>query len=188
MRRTVIFLGCASLLLVSVAWAETASAKRKPAAEMAPVPVENIAELLAAIKSTHASIVLLNVWAPGCSHCLREMPALVRLNDAIFKKNDNFAILGLSLIGPEMKKKEALEKAQGIIRRKGLSYQNLVWLASGDPLKDKFGIDSTPFNLLLTADGKVIDVLDISTDPARAVEAVNKSLQKAAQALAFPKK
>jgi thiol-disulfide isomerase/thioredoxin len=145
--------------------------------------ISSLPDLLKAVAETKARVILLNVWAPGCSHCMVEMPALVRVAKTVFKGNSDLALLGLSLAPEGAKKDAALEKAQAIVKKKELPYTNLVWLGSGEVLQEKLGIQATPTNLLLSPDGKLLGEIAVPTDPDKAEAELSKFLREVLQKL-----
>ena len=138
-----------------------------------------MADVLKTIKASGAKVIWLNVWATECSPCMAEMPVLVRLAGK-FKRDANVAFVGLCLPSDVLAlKKDAMAVANAIVKKKELPYPNLVWLGSGDALQEKFNIQGTPYNALLSPDGKILSEVDVPGDETKASEVIESAIAKA---------
>ena len=94
--------------------------------------------------------VLLNLWATWCPPCLRELPALDRLQSRL--GGDDFAVVTISL------DKGGAKQAIPFFAR--LKIENLPLLV--DPttsLANFFPVDVLPSNFIISSDGKVTHLL-----------------------------
>src|SRR5580693_6707322 len=89
-----LFILSSSLMLWAADKTDQASSNVKSAN---PVAIEKYSEFLTAVKATKAKIVLLQVWAVGCSRCMAEMPLLVKASTETFGDNRDVAFLGMCL-------------------------------------------------------------------------------------------
>ena len=98
------------------------------------------------------------------------MPIVVRTVTAL-KDNADVAFVGLCI--PEAttppKIKTIVPACSKIAEKKQLNYPNFIWSGDADPLTSKFNITGTPYNCLMSADGKVLATLEIPEgDPEKA--------------------
>lgn len=63
----------------------------EPSSAIAPLSAEDFADLIAA---NQGRVVLVNLWATWCSPCLKEIPELIRLDNAY---GDDLNVVGISL-------------------------------------------------------------------------------------------
>ena len=141
--------------------------------------VDKVQVLAKLAKPAKAKVILLNMWGQKCSRCMTELPAIVRVVTAL-TSNPDAAFIGLCIPEGELKKDKTIADAcSAIAKKKKLNYPNYIWTGEGDALVDAFNIQGTPYNCLLTADGKIIAELDIPEDPDKAVEYVLAAIQKA---------
>ena len=141
--------------------------------------VDKVQELAKLAKPAKAKVILLNMWGQKCSPCMAELPVIVRVVTAL-KSNAKVAFIGLCIPEGELKKDKTIADAcSAIAKKKELNYPNYIWSGDGDALVDAFNIQGTPYNCLMTADGKIIAVLDIPQDADKAFEYVQTAIQRA---------
>ncbi len=145
-------------------------------------PAAQIADLLGAIKGTHAKVVLLNMWGIACSPCLAELPILARVA-AKLKNDPNVAFLGLCI--PEGDVEAGIFKtAATLIDSKKVAYKNMVWTGKGEALLDKFNVFGTPYTAVVAADGSILAQIEISAEEEdKAVDLLEKGIAKALEAV-----
>ena len=139
---------------------------------------KSMAEVLKTVKASGAKVILLNVWATDCSPCMAEMPVLVQVGEK-FKSNKDVAFVGLCLPADAAVKKGALAVATAIVKKKEIPYPNLVWLGTAESLQDKFDIQGTPYNVLLSPDGKILSEVEVPENAAKAAEVLSGAIEKA---------
>ena len=141
--------------------------------------VDKVQVLTKLAKPAKAKVILLNMWGQKCSRCMTELPAIVRVV-TVLTSNPDVAFIGLCIPEVDLKKdKTGADACSAIEKRKQLNYPNYIWAGEGDALVDAFNIQGTPYNCLMTADGKIIAELDIPEDPDKAVAYVLAAIQKA---------
>lgn len=153
------------------------------AASAEVTPAKSIDDLTLAVKETKAKVVWLNIWATECSPCMAEMPVLASLAKK-YKNNADVAFVGICLPSESAVKRGAKTAAATIIEKKGLPYRNLLWLGTAEALQTKFNITGTPYNAVLTLDGKVLDEVDVPGNEAKAAEVIEQAIQKALKTVA----
>ncbi len=95
-------------------------------------------------------IVLLNIWATWCGPCIREMPALDRLQGK-FKKSE-FIVLPVSI------DKEGITVIKPYYKRLNLLHLGL-YNDSEDALKAFFPVDVVPASFIIDRSGRVVSFL-----------------------------
>lgn len=109
-------------------------------------------------------LVLLDFWTTSCTPCITSMPKLQALQD---KHRDK----GLVVVGIIMDA-QAATRAQGILKRQGASYRNLL----GDALVEKlYNVDAYPRYVVISPDFKV--VYDDTGYSTRLEELISQQLQ-----------
>ncbi|MGZ3872896.1 MAG: redoxin domain-containing protein [Mucilaginibacter sp.] len=102
------------------------------------------------LSSFRGQYVLIDFWASWCPSCREENPALVKVYNALRKKN--FTILGVSLDGQDTK--AAWLKA---IKDDKLTWTQVSDLKRWDTMLIKqYGINAIPQNVLIDPEGRVI--------------------------------
>lgn len=91
-------------------------------------------------------VMLLNLWATWCAPCVREMPALDRLQ-AKFGKEE-FVVVPLSL------DKEGLPKVEAFYEEHGLEHLD-IYLDPEVKIERAFPVDVLPANFLFDREGRV---------------------------------
>ena len=175
-----------TLILISSLriWAGDEADKTSPKAQAAdPATIEKYSDILTAVKDTKAKVVLLQVWAVGCSRCMAEMPLLVKASTETFGTNKDVAFLGLSVAAEGAEKKAAAEAAGAVVIKKGLGYTNLVWTGKGAILQEKLNVQGTPYTALLSADGTLLGELELPRDAEKASAAIQKAVTTALEQL-----
>lgn len=143
--------------------------------------VAKLDDLLATVKQTKAKVILLNFWGITCSPCKAEMPLLTRASEK-FKGDSNVAFIGLCISEESLSKEKLAEGAAEIIHQRKVTYSNLVWSGAGEALLEKFDIQGTPYTILISPEGKLLDEIKIPLDPDKAVELIVSSIAKALEA------
>lgn len=162
-----------------VLWVILATLGGAAASEGLLPQVATVQELSKLAKPAKAKVILLNMWGQKCSRCMTELPAIVRVVTAL-ASNPDVGFIGLCIPEGELQKDKTLADAcSALAQKKKLNYPNYIWAGTGDALVDAFNIQGTPYNCLMTTDGKIIAELDIPEDPDKAVEYVLAAIQKA---------
>ena len=95
-------------------------------------------------------IILLNLWASWCSPCIRELPALDRLQQQL--GSENFVVVTISL-----------DKDPALARKlfhDTLKLKNLkLYLESEEKLAQNFPVDVLPSNFFINRKGQAIGIL-----------------------------
>ena len=141
--------------------------------------IEKYSDLMAAIKASNAKVVLLQIWAVGCSRCMAEMPQLVRASTDAFGQNKDVAFLGLSVAPDDKDAKSAIEAASAVVAKKEIPYKNLVWTGDGAILREKLNVQGTPYTALFSADGTLLGELELPRDSEKADAAIKKAVSAA---------
>ncbi|MCZ7646208.1 MAG: TlpA family protein disulfide reductase [Planctomycetota bacterium] len=173
-------LGSCIAFAICIQWANGNEARdREPVKSMVSA-VSEPEEITRAIKGTGAKIVFVSAWSSSCPFCLEEMPAIAaaykELKDTVGVSFVGISLDGLTLRGKisEEAKSRALSATRTTVERKGLSFTNLVWCGAADPIVEKFGIETTPFNAVYSGEGKLLAELpqlpEDSIDAARVIK------------------
>jgi thiol-disulfide isomerase/thioredoxin len=96
------------------------------------------------VEAFRGELVLLNFWATWCPPCLREIPELVRLHEALADRG--VVIVG---IAAQSGKADAVEEFAGA---HAMSYP--VWMVD-DASLDKYGVVGFPFTFLVDREGRI---------------------------------
>ena len=91
-------------------------------------------------------VLLLNLWATWCVPCIREMPALDRLQAKVGK--EDFVVLPISL------DRQGRPVVEAFYQRLGLRHLG-AYLDPGLSIRAAFPIDVLPANFLVDRDGRV---------------------------------
>ncbi|MBI1300353.1 MAG: redoxin domain-containing protein [Alphaproteobacteria bacterium] len=99
--------------------------------------------------SKHNTYTVLNVWATWCAPCLKELPALKRLNETL-KYEDRWRIIAVSIDS-----KDNLEKVALFTKKLGVediaNYHDINF-----ELQKSINIDKLPMTLILNPSGKIL--------------------------------
>ncbi len=114
------------------------------------VPIHNEAGKQISLSQFHGKIVLLNLWASWCPPCVRELPALDRLQQRLGV--ENFAVVAVSLDkNPEFARKMFIER---------LSIRNLdFYIEPVEQIGRIFPVDVLPANFFIDRKGQVVGIL-----------------------------
>lgn len=96
-------------------------------------------------------VLLLNLWATWCAPCIREMPALDRLQATVGK--EAFAVLPVSI------DREGRPVVEAFYRRLGLQHLGMYLDPGGRAIQAALPIDVLPANFLFDRDGRVTGFL-----------------------------
>jgi thiol-disulfide isomerase/thioredoxin len=161
-------------LLIAAVLSSIACASQRPPAVSAGRPDAVPVMDAAGHGATLASVLggrpgLVNLWAPWCEPCVRELPALERLSKAV-------AACGGAVVGVAVGEKP--ESIAAFTRTRSLTYTQLT----DEPftLADALGQRRIPATLVLDRAGRIVftgDALD-----ARATQALSRTLAETPQA------
>lgn len=119
-------------------------------------------------------VVLLNVWATWCGPCVREMPALDRLQKQL--GGDRFQVVAVSI------DRDGIKAVAPFYRRHEI--KNLKLFTDGTPgLKRELDVTKLPTSFIIAADGTVLGVLlgDAEWDSEPAIAFLNSFIEEAPQ-------
>jgi thiol-disulfide isomerase/thioredoxin len=100
------------------------------------------------MRALHGRVVLIEFWATWCAPCLADIPWIKEAREA---HGDHLEVVGVSL--------DVIERAALVswLRRHDVSWRQVHdgrgW---SSPLIEPFGFDGIPFNVLVSADGRVV--------------------------------
>jgi len=116
------------------------------------------------IAELRGRVVVLNVWAPWCPPCLKEMPSLERLSRQL--DSARFAVVGVTVDDQFL--------AEEFLRRHGITFPNHI--GERDALERRLGVRAYPETLLIDADGLIAErvVGSREWDAARIVEQLER--------------
>jgi thiol-disulfide isomerase/thioredoxin len=153
------------VLLISLFSAEVSAAKNisekydgsinsfhwlKQPIEVNHVQFRNAQEKQVELSQFKGKIVLLNLWATWCPPCIKELPALDRMQQRL--GNDDFTIVAVSL--------DDDIKLAGEMYFDSLSIQSLaLYTEAIDKLGSDFPVDVVPVSFLIDREGQAIGVL-----------------------------
>lgn len=126
--------------------------------ELHKYPIKTLDGKTVTLTDFKGKIVFLNVWATWCGPCLREIPAIVKLQKAL--KGTPFVVLAVSMD----KKLETLKKDQ--------VYRKLPFIVAHDPtsaLRKKRLFGSLPSTHIFDQSGKHVAMLNGSFDWSKPV-------------------
>ncbi|MBR9728714.1 TlpA family protein disulfide reductase [Shewanella intestini] len=92
-------------------------------------------------------VVVINMWATWCPPCVRELPALQRLADALDK--DNYVLLPISIDA------QADETVQPFLKSLKLS-QFRSYFDPQQALREVFPLDTIPATFILNKEGELV--------------------------------
>lgn len=99
-------------------------------------------------KDFRGKILLIDFWASWCKPCIDQFPELEIMNEKF--KNKDLVILGISLDEDKSSWKKAIDKHN-------LSWQNIFSEEDlAGEISKKYGINSIPFNILISEKGVII--------------------------------
>ena len=102
---------------------------------------------------TGASMTVLNFWATWCVPCVAEMNDLRILSDR-FKENVRFVGISLDDAIPGDRDK-TVRKVEKFLEAKEITYSNLYWIGSPDPLLNHFNLTGEiPVTIVFDAEGR----------------------------------
>lgn len=114
------------------------------------VQFRNAQEKQVELSEFKGKIVLLNLWATWCSPCIKELPALDRMQQRL--GSDDFAVVAVSLDDDVELARELLFKT--------LSIQSIaLYTESIDKLGRDFPVNVVPASFLIDREGQAIGVL-----------------------------
>lgn len=108
-----------------------------------------------ALESFRGKVVLLNLWATWCAPCVREMPALDRLQAAL--GGPAFEVVALSI---DRNGREAVEP---FFARHGLAHLGM-YLDPASAAARALGVSSLPVSILIGPDGRSLGRIDGAAD------------------------
>jgi thiol-disulfide isomerase/thioredoxin len=114
------------------------------------ISVEHWPDRRVSLSSYRGKIVLLNLWASWCPPCVRELPALDRLQQRL--GGEHFAVVAISL-------DRSPEPARAMfVDRLALEHLDF-FIEPAEQLGKFFPIDVLPSNFIIDRDGRVIGIL-----------------------------
>lgn len=118
--------------------------------ELNHVQFRNAQEEVVGLSQFTGKIVLLNLWATWCPPCLKELPALDRMQQRL--GSDDFTIVAVSL--------DDDIKLAGEMFFDSLSIQSLaLYTESIDKMSRAFPVDVVPVSFLIDREGRAMGVL-----------------------------
>jgi peroxiredoxin len=96
-------------------------------------------------------VVLLNVWATWCRPCLKEMPALQRLHDALAA--DGFTVLAVSVDNVNFAMGDPAQAVRAFVRDHAITFPVLLDPASR--IENAFPYHGLPMTYLIGRDGRI---------------------------------
>jgi len=146
---------------------------------VAPLSFKDGADRERTMADWRGKVVLLNLWASWCAPCLREMPALDRLNQGFDDKD--FEVVAVSI------DRKGKEVAARFLKKTGATSLKLHIDQSGKILRD-LNAQGLPTTVLVSREGKMLGRLagpaEWDSDEARAIvrAAIDGALDKPAPA------
>ena len=138
-----------------------------PTQPLPPAPLTPILDAkgrMLNLSNFRGKVVLLNFWATWCAPCVREMPALDRLQAAL--GGDKFMVLALSI------DREGLEMITPFFKQLGLRSLSVFLDPQGKALKP-FGVRGMPTSYIIDHRGRIAGELmgpaEWDTDEAKAL-------------------
>lgn len=139
--------GVLFLTLLSLAWINRA--RFAPLDTGAPAPGFSYATLAGdtlALRDLRGEVVLLNIWATWCPPCVREMPSMQRLHQAL--GGDGLRIVAVSVDAPG-----ALRDVRSFVHEYGLEFDVLLDPTGG--IQDAYAVTGLPTTFLIDRDGRI---------------------------------
>jgi thiol-disulfide isomerase/thioredoxin len=122
----------------------------KTPAALPEISVEHWPGKRVSLSSFRGKIVLLNLWASWCPPCIRELPALDRLQQRL--GGEDFAVVAISL-------DRSPEPARAMfIDRLGLEHLDF-FIEPAESLGKFFPVDVLPSNFIIDREGRAIGML-----------------------------
>lgn len=165
------FFLCAGILLTSAALYS---------AEPATAQLKGLEQFKKACAAVGTPVVLVNVWAVNCSHCMDELSVLSTFAREQFKDSGELGFLSVCLADdsqPDFNTRYA-----AVLNRKKLTYATYVWSGDLTVLQKELRLDATPYTALFSSSGRLLDVLELPRGVKQAEEALRSALKKAASA------
>lgn len=132
---------------------QTGPAEARPAAPIAgarlpAVQIEDLQKKARSLESVRAGrVALVSLWATWCEACVKEMPALNRLDERA--TGDLAVVIGVAVGEP-------VATVRGFVEKHGLRYAQVV--DEGFQLTDALGQKRLPTTLVVSREGEVVFV------------------------------
>lgn len=153
------------------------------AAEPATAPMKDLEQFKKACGAVGAPIVLVNVWAVTCSHCMDELTLLSKFSRGQFKDSKELGFMSVCLADLSMQDFNARYAA--ILSKKNIPYTSFVWSGELSSLQKELQIEGTPYTALFSRAGRLLEVLELPRGEQQSEEALRNAVTKA---LAVPAK
>lgn len=153
------------------------------AAEPAAAQLNDIDQFQKTCSVVGKPLVLVNVWAVNCSHCIDELTLLSKFSREQFKASKQLGFLSVCLSDPSRQDFNARYAA--ILEKKKISYPSFVWSGDLTNLQKEFQLDATPYTALFSSSGRLLEVLELPRGEQQSEDALRNAVKRA---LAAPAK
>ncbi|MCI0437136.1 MAG: TlpA family protein disulfide reductase [Gemmatimonadetes bacterium] len=105
------------------------------------------------LESLRGRVVLLNVWATWCKPCVREMPALQRLHEAL--DDEGLSVVAVSVDNAALMLGDTQGDVRAFIDQHGITFT--VLLDPGSRIESTFRVTGLPMTFVIDREGVLRD-------------------------------
>lgn len=139
--------------------------------------IKDFGQFKKACSSAGTPVVLVNVWAVNCSHCMDELTVLSKFAREQFKGSKELGFLSICLADASQSDFGARYKS--ILAKKNIPYSSHVWGGELSVLQKELQLESTPYTGLFDNTGRLIEILELPRGEAKAEGALREAVKKA---------
>jgi peroxiredoxin len=144
------FIIAASAALLLFGWSNRAGFAPIDAGTAAPAySAVSLAGDTVSLADLRGRVVLLNVWATWCAPCVREMPALERLHQALGEEGLSIVAVSVDASTPGL----GAADVRGFVDDLGITFT--VLLDPGGEIENRFQVGGLPMTFVIDRDGRI---------------------------------
>lgn len=154
-----------------------ASAAAMLAAEPPAAQLKDLDQFKKACGAVGTPIVLVNVWAVNCSHCMDELTLLSKFSSGHFKDSKEIGFMSVCLA--DLALRDFSARYAAILEKKNIRYTSFVWSGELAILQKELQIEATPYTALFSSAGRLLDVLELPRGEQQSEDALRNAVKSA---------
>jgi len=146
------------------------------AAEPATAQLKDFDQFKQACGAVGKPIVLVNVWAVTCSHCMDELTLLSKFSRGQFKDSKELGFMSVCLA--DLSLRDFRARYAAVLSKKNIPYTSFVWSGELSSLQKELQLEATPYTALFSSAGRLLEVLEFPRGEQQSEEAIRNAVKK----------